>query len=420
MSASIRPGADVAIIGAGIVGLSCAFHLQQRGLRCVLIDPKGPGGETSFGNAGSISVGNLLPQATPGIAWKGIKMLLDPLAPLKFDLARLPTYARWLCQFVDSSRTRAMLPTIDALHAINSASRAAWLQIAATIDADDLLAHSGYLHVYSRAETFAAALWERQLMHARGVRFDVLDTHQLRALEPDIGTEFKHGMFQRDALALGDPGAFCLSLHAWLSAHGMADVRASVMSLKRAGGAWELGTTEGNISAAQVVVAAGAWSTRLLRSIGIDVPVIPARGYHLMFPTQARVASRPTLWAERYLVMTPMNTGIRVTSVKELTALDRAPRFALIDRLEPEARRLFPALGSSRASQWAGFRPCTPDSLPIIEHDAANGLHLAIGHGHLGLTQGPISGQLIAQSVLGETPTLSMTPYRRSRFSAKS
>jgi D-amino-acid dehydrogenase len=409
--------ARVAVIGAGVVGLSCAHALMQRGYDCVLVDARGPGEETSFGNAGSISVGNVLPQSTPGILRKGLRMLADPLSPLKLDWARWPHYARWLFDFVRSGRPGAVAPIIDALHVLNAATRECWIDLAADIGADDLLAHTGYLHVYSEDASFAAGEWERRLMHERDVRFDVLDREQLRSLEPGIGPGFRHAVFQRDALAMRDPGGFCVRLADALHARGMRSVRARVSAIRPGAGGYTLDTDAGGVRAERVVIAAGVWSNRLLAPFGVRVPIIPARGYHLMYPSQGTaVAGRPTLWAERYMVVSPMRTGMRMTSIKELTALDTMPRYGLIHRLDAEARKLFPALAAAPASEWAGLRPCTPDSLPVIDRVGEEDVWLAAGHGHLGLTQAPITGRLIAESIAGVPTTLPLAPYGIGRF----
>jgi D-amino-acid dehydrogenase len=134
-----------------------------------------------------------------------------------------------------------------------------------------------------------------------------------------------------------------------------------------------------------------------------------------MYAPQAGVVRRPTLWAERYMVVSPMADGIRMTSIKELTATGSAPRFGFIHRRDADARTLFPALSGPARSEWAGLRPCTPDSLPVI--DTVDGcIHVACGHGHLGITQGPTTGVLVAQSIAGEAPSIPMSPYRADRF----
>ena len=408
--------ADVAVIGSGIVGLSTAHHLLDRGLSCVLIDAKGPAGETSFGNAGSISVGNVMPQSTPGIVTKALRMLANPLAPLKLDWGVSPSYARWLLQFLNQGRLQHVLPIIDALGAINTASRSAWLELGERIHASELIAHTGYLHVYSEEATFAKGEWERGLMRERGVAFDVLDAAQLRDLEPGIGSGFRRAVFQRESLAMRDPGAFCRRLFDDLVARGATSLIARVSGVARQGGGYRIDTDRGPVHAGRVVVAAGAWSNALLRPFGLKIPVIPARGYHLMYPQAQTVVRRPTLWAERYMVVSPMQEGIRMTSIKELTALGRDPHYALIRRLDPEARTLFPGIAGEPVSEWAGNRPCTPDSLPIIDRVPGEDVFVATGHGHLGLTQGPVTGKLLDQMMAGEATEIPLAPYALARF----
>lgn len=408
--------ADVAVIGSGIVGLSAAHHLLDRGLSCTLIDAKGPAGETSFGNAGSISVGNVMPQSTPGIVTKALRMLANPLAPLKLDWAVSPSYARWLLQFLSQGRLQHVLPIIDALSAINTASRGAWLELGERIGASELIARTGYLHVYSEDATFAKGEWERGLMRERGVAFDVLDAAQLRELEPGIGMGFQRAVFQRESLAMRDPGAFCRRLFDQLVARGATSLIAGASAVVRDGSGYRIDTDQGAVHAGRVVVAAGAWSNALLRPFGLKIPVIPARGYHLMYPQAESVVQRPTLWAERYMVVSPMRAGIRMTSIKELTALGRDPHYALIHRLDPEARKLFPGITGDPVSEWAGNRPCTPDSLPIIDRVPGEEIFVATGHGHLGLTQGPVTGRLIDQMMAGDSTEIPLAPYGLARF----
>lgn len=408
------PGADVAVVGAGIVGLSCCHYLLQRGATCVLVDPQGPGTATSFGNAGSISVGNVMPQATPGIALRGLRMLLDRNAPLKLDWRHLPGYWGWLLRFVHAG-ARGGLPAIqDALHALNHAARAHWLELAAAVGASELLRESGYLHVYGSASGFRAAAAERRAMHERKVRFEVLDRRHIEELEPAIGLRFRHGSFQPDALALTDPGGFCERLHRSLLERGLLSIRASVQAVHRLADGIRLDTSEGPVFAGQAVVAAGIWSDPLVRPLGARLPLVPARGYHLMYPKGPDIVRRPTLWAERYMVVSPMAGGVRMTSIKELTVPDAPPRWNLIRRRDADAHALFPALGRP-VSEWAGLRPCTPDSLPVIDH-VAERVVVATGHGHLGMTQGPVTGALVAQLLAKEPTAIPLQPYRATRF----
>lgn len=407
---------DVAIIGSGIVGLSCAFHLRRAGHDCLLIDPHGFGHGASFGNAGAISFANIFPQATPGVAWQGLRMLLDRDAPLKLDWASWPAWLGWLIRFVRAGDAARMEPTIAALHALNCESRSAWLELAEAIDARELLAETGYLHVYSEAANFAADAWKRAWFDRLGIRYRSLDAGQLRELEPGIGAGFAHGVLQEDSLALRDPGGFCQRLGESLLAEGARSLCANATRIERESSRYRVHTEQGVVQANRIVLAAGARSNALLRAVGLKLPVIAGRGYHLMYPPQQDLLRRPTLWIERHIVLSPMQTGVRLAGLKELTRPDRPARYAFIRRRQADAHRLCPALAGEVVTQWHGDRPVSPDSLPIISRVEDENLFLATGHGHLGMTQGPITGKLIAELVAGKQTSIPLHPYRHTRF----
>lgn len=408
--------ADVAVIGCGIVGLSAAFHLQRQGMTCLLIDPNGPAGDASHGNAGAVSVGNLLPQSLPGTIGPALRGLWQPLAPLKLDWLALPAYARWLWQFLRAGDAAKLPAIIDALQALNVRASSAWRELAEAIDAVDLLDACGYLHVYSQDATFERAAWARGQLVQHGVAFDVLGAAQLRDLEPGIAPLARHGVFQRDSLLVRDPGEFCRQLFNRLCARAASPLIAAAQEIRPEGTGYRIATTRGAVHADRVLVAAGAWSGALLRRWDLQLPVAAARGYHRMYPRQDGVVRRPTLWAERYMVVSPMRGGVRVTGFKEMTAPGRPPRFHHIQRLAPEAQRLFPALSGPARADWAGLRPCTPDSLPILDRVPGERIFIATGHGHLGLTQGPISGRLMADWMCGKAPELDLDAYQLARF----
>ncbi|HET9048167.1 MAG TPA: FAD-binding oxidoreductase [Chiayiivirga sp.] len=402
---------DIAIIGSGIVGLSCAFHLQRAGAQCLLIDPKGAGQGASFGNAGAISFGNIFPQATPGIAWQGLRMLFDADAPLKLDWGVWPEWIGWVRAFVRAGESGQVERAVLALHAINSQARAAWLELAEAIGALDLLAESGYLHVYSEASSFAADAWKRRWFKQLGIRHRVLDARDLSTLEPALGADFSHGVLQEESLGLRDPGGFCQRLAEALKRQGVEDLPSRVRDLKRAASGYVLTTDHGELLAQRVVVAAGSGSKALLAPLGLKLPIIAGRGYHLMYPPQAGLLRRPTLWIERHIVLSPMRGGMRLAGLKELTRPDREPHFEYILRRQADARRLCPDLAGVAVSRWVGDRPVTPDSLPIIDALDEGRLLIATGHGHLGMTQGPITGRWIAELAAGSAACLPLAPF---------
>ncbi len=404
------------VLGAGVVGLACAHHLRKRGHSVTLVDADGAGMRTSFGNAGSISVGNVLPQSTPGIVAKGLRMLAEPLAPLKMDRPLRPGYWRWLWEFARAGSHAHISPIIDAMHAINHASRRAWIDWASDIEASELLAETGYLQVFERADTYARSEFECAHMRRLGVRFERLDRRGIEELEPQLGSGFEHAIFQPDAMAMRDPGGFCQRAAAHLAEHHAPILPMAIERISAHSNGYRLHAAERVLDCQRVVVCAGAWSVRLLHAFDVRLPIVPARGYHLMFDVPTAPVQRPTLWAERYMVVSPMNAGVRMTSIKELTRLDSDPHYSLVHRLRPELARLFPSLAQAPASEWAGLRPCTPDSLPIIDRLPGESIYIAAGHGHLGLTQAAMTGRLIGEKLSDETTAIDLTPFRLARF----
>lgn len=388
---------DIAIIGSGIVGLSCAFHLQRAGAQCLLIDPKSAGQGASFGNAGAISFGNIFPQATPGVAMQGLRMLLDADAPLKLDWGVWREWIGWVRAFVRAGGAQQVDHAVQALHAINAQARAAWLELADAIDARDLLSETGYLHVYSDPAGFAKDRWKRAWFDRLGVRHRALDARQLREVEPALGDGFANGVLQEDSIGLRDPGMFCRRLAVALHGRGVESLSATVRRIERRAEGFDLHTEQGVIQVERVVVAAGIDSKALLKPLGIHVPIVAGRGYHLMYPMQPGSLRRPTLWIERHIVLSPMRSGMRLAGLKQITRPDRAPNYQYIRRREADAHRLCPSLAGEATSQWHGDRPLTPDSLPIIDSLEDGRVLLATGHGHLGMTQGPITGRWLAE-----------------------
>ena len=407
---------DIAIVGNGIVGLSCAFYLQRAGHDCLLIDPQDFGAGASFGNAGALSFANVFPQATPGIAWQGLRMLFNPDAPLKLDFGAWPAWLGWLRRFIRAGHADQIEGIIAALHAINAISRAAWFELAHDINAQDLLDETGYLHLYSEATNFAADAWKREWYERLGIPYRVLDHQQLRDLEPGLGDGFVRAVLQEDSVALRDLGGFCHRLGTALIEQGAQVLRARVQTIERQADGYCINTEQGPVTARRVVLATGCRINELMHGLAPSLPVIAGRGYHLMYPAQAPMPRRPMLWIERYIVLSPMDAGIRLAGLKDLTEPGRPPRFRFIHRRQSDARRMLPTLHGEPVSEWYGDRPLSPDSLPIIDRLDDDGLFVATGHGHLGMTQGPATGKLIAELVDGRESSIDLQPYRRGRF----
>jgi len=408
----------IAVIGAGIVGVSCALHLCRDGHDVTLIDPRQPGTATSFGNAGAIVAGAVVPNSTPQ-TWRDIPgYLFDRDSPVRVRWRYLPRIAPWLVRFLHEGRDARVREIARALQPLCAAAVDAHRDLAGLSDATELLRPVGWLKVYETEAAFEATHYDRALMAEHGVRNDVLNADELRQLEPALDRRFVKALFQPDSAFVALPYRLVSAHAAQFQRMGGAIVQERVRGVQPRDGGVRLDCELGFRDFDAVVIAAGAWSKELARQIGDHVLLDTERGYHLnLEPGEAGELRRPVNFPERGFVLAPMLDGIRLTSGVELAGLDAPPDFSRIRRLLPVARAALPGLSDRVTRQWLGYRPSTPDSLPVIGRSPrCNAVMYAFGHQHLGLTLGPVTGRLIAAVASGRTASFSLTPYRVDRF----
>ena len=409
--------AKAVVIGAGIVGLSCALYLQRDGHSVTVIDPREPGTATSFGNAGGIVATASAPVAMPGI-WKDVpKLLFDPLGPMVIRWRYLPRIAPWFLSALQASRTKRVEEIADALCALNKGALARWHDLARQAGAEEMLRPVGWFKVYETDRGFAKSAPERDLMARRNQKFEVLNADEIRQLEPGLAPIFKHGFFQPDCDFLINPGRMTGLLAAEFSAGGGGFLQAEATGFELAGRPYRVLTTNGAREAEVVVLAAGAWSRGLAKPLGAPLPLDTERGYHMMLPTAEPGLRRPTVHGELSFCLSPQETGVRIASQDEFAGVEAPPDYRRIRALLPQAKRMVPSLEAEEQSVWLGRRPSFPDSLPVIGPSARHpGIFFAFGHGHLGMTQGPVTGRIIADLAAGRDPGLDPAPFSAGRF----
>jgi D-amino-acid dehydrogenase len=279
----------------------------------------------------------------------------------------------------------------------------------------------GWLKVYRTDAGFADTALERALMTRHGVHFEVLNAQQIAALEPGLDPSvYKHGLFQPESGFVNFPMGLAQAYFQAAQARGATQVQEAVLALEpQAGGGVSIRTAQGTQRFDAAVVAAGAWSKQFARQVGDGVCLDTERGYHLSFQTRAApLLNRPVSFPEDHCVLSPMHDGISLVSGDELAGLKAAPDYRRIRNLIPFARRALPAMGDAVVQrEWMGYRPSTPDSLPVIGRSPrCADVFYAFGHGHLGLTLSAITAQLVSAMVDGETAPFDMAPYRINRF----
>jgi len=410
--------ADALVLGAGIVGVSVALHLQKRGRATVLVDRRGPAEETSFGNAGLVQREGVYPYGFPHDFGALFRYSLNRTIDAHYHPSAIPRLAPFLWQYWKYSRP-ARHQAIARLYAkLIEHCITEHEALAAEAGAQDLFRRTGWMKVFrsarERDRRFAEAeRWRGEF----GLNYKTYDARTLQGLEPHLAPVLVGALHWTDPLAVVDPQGLALSYLRLFEKLGGRFAQGNAASLENNNG-WRVRTVDGPVGARDAVIALGPWSDVVTRALGYELPLAVKRGYHMHYrPAGRAVLNHPILDTERGYFLAPMRRGIRLTTGAEFARRDAIRTPVQLGRAEPIARDLFPLAERLDNEAWLGSRPCTPDMMPVIGA-APRHPHLwfAFGHAHHGLTLGPVTGRLIAEMVAGETPFIDPSPYRAERF----
>jgi len=405
---------DVTVIGAGVVGLSIAIALRMRGLDVTVLDREGPAAGASAGNAGAFAFTDILPLASPGILRKAPKWLLDPLGPLSIPPSYALRIAPWMYRFWRACAASRVAHSTTAQTALMDLSRSELEPFLAATETLPMLRKDGNLQVYESEAEFRLSLpgWEARQRH--GIAFRHMDAEEMAALQPGLAPRFVKGTFTPGWYSIDDPKIYTLALADHFRRIGGVIERRAVTALRPVEGGVEI---DGQPAVGQVVLAAGAFSHRIARSLGERIPLETERGYNTTLPPGALDLHTQITFGGHGFVVSNLSTGIRVGGAVELGGLDLPPNFKRSEAMLAKAKSFLPALKTGGGTQWMGFRPSLPDSLPVISRaQATPRVIYAFGHGHLGLTQSPGTARIVADLVTGCDPAIDLAPFSSQRF----
>lgn len=408
----------VAIVGAGIVGVSTAIWCLRDGHDVVLIDRAGPAEGTSFGNGGVLASSSVIPVAVPGLLKKAPGMLFSPNQPLFMKWGYAPKALPWLVRFLRTANAESVRHRAKAMMSIIGDSLADHQALAVGTGAEKWVVPSDYLFMYNDRAHYDADAFGWQVRKELGWVWDTIEGQALREYDSVYGDSIGFASRLKDHGRVADPGQYVKDLAAYAQSQGAKLIIGSVSDVVRENGKVTGLRVDGEtLPCDAAVVATGAWSGPLAKNLGLKVPLESERGYHLELWEPNKIPRSPVMIASGKFVVTPMEGRIRLAGVVEFGGLDAPASRAPFELLKRNILAAIPGLEWKETKEWMGHRPSISDSLPLIgEVPNVNGAYLGFGHDHVGLTGGPKTGRLLAQMISGKKPNVDLTAVSPARF----
>nr|WP_210308953.1 FAD-binding oxidoreductase [Ochrobactrum sp. CM-21-5] len=409
---------DVIVLGAGIVGVSTALHLQARNRSVCLIDKGDPGRGTSFGNAGLIERSSVIPYSFPQGFWTLVRYGMNRRSDVRYDPLYVPRMARWLFQYWRESSPERLKIATEAMLPLVEASVREHDFLVGQAGCENLIRTQGWIEVFRNEVAFNAAVRRLPDLQRFKLSYDILDADSLGQRETSLG-RVAGGIHWLDPKTVVNPGGLVKAYADLFRKRGGLFARGDAASLSSSESGWQVVTEDGVVHARNVVVALGPQSGVIFRQLGYPIPLGIKRGHHLHFDMQDGTRLGHTVVDEEGgYVLAPMVQGVRLSTGIEFASPDAPPNRIQLKKAEKLARRLLPQLGEAvDKTPWLGLRPCLPDMRPVIGAAPRHkGLWFNFGHAHHGLTLGPATGRLIAEMLTGEQPYINPAPYSAERF----
>ena len=409
---------DAIVLGAGIVGTSIALHLLKRGLAVALVDRRGPGEATSYGNAGVIEGNTLFPHAFPSDFMALLKVALKQAPEANYHLSFLPQVAPWLWAYRQNTQLDGRLKFAKLMRPLFARALAEHEVLIAESKSERYLRKTGWIKLYRTESAFAETERERELATQLKLPHRVLDSAATRALEPALADGFHRAVHWEGAASVSNPLGVTQAYAERFAELGGFFTNGNARTLRRTADGWRVNVSAGELDARMAVVALGPWSPDVLEPLGIKLPLAVKRGYHWQFQPRGDTGlNRPVVDVENGYCVAPMEQGLRITTGAEFARRDALPTPHQFKLLLPAANKLFPLGQPLELSPWLGSRPCFADSRPVIGRaPGQTDLWLAYGHAHWGLTLGPATGRLIAEMMTGANTFCDPAPYGADRF----
>ena len=406
---------QIAVVGAGIVGICSAFFLQKNGFQVTLLDKKEPGSMTSFGHACTFADYANVPVNSPDLFRDIPSMLLRSDGPLAVDFFHVLKNLNWTTKFLQNCTTKKVEYISKSLGNLLNNASISYDEIFTDVKVSEYIKNEEALYLYQNETEFLKAKTTNELRQKNGVRIKTLSKNKILDLEPSLAPVFFNGQIFIGSRHTTNPSMISKRIFETFINNGGEFIQSHVDDLIVEDGSVNVNLNNNNHKFEKVIICAGAWSNNLSKKIGESFPLDTERGYHVMFNNHGLI-NRPIGWSQSGFYLVQLEEGLRAAGTVEIAGLDKPENKKRIQMIESQARRLLPQLNEVK-STWLGFRPTLPDSLPVIGPSKRNkNIIYAFGHQHIGWTLGAVTGKIINSICNERVPNINIEPFSPSRF----
>ncbi|WP_299744655.1 FAD-binding oxidoreductase [uncultured Tateyamaria sp.] len=408
----------VIVLGAGIVGICTALSLLEKGVPVTLIDKGEPGQETSMGNAGVVSPWSIIPQSLPG-TWKSIpKLMFGYGRPLSIHPRSLLKMIPWGLSFLRGGREENVRARAEAMSHLCGPSIELYQRHLVGTGHEGLITDSMYVHAFRDGSRANLQSIDYRIRSEMGADLELVGKDRLAEIEPELGPDFGAAVLIKGQARMRSPGRLGQVLAEKALEMGAAYKRTMAKRIHRTDKShWEVECDDGILQAERIILCLGAWSPGLLADLGMSVPLMAERGYHVEFCDPGIEINNSVMDVDAKFVASSMENGVRVAGQAEFAPVDAPPTKRRKQQLIDVAVSAFPNLRTDETTFWMGRRPSFPDSLPVLGPVTDQpGLFVNFGHSHYGLMMAPRSGDILARTMCNEPQNIRLDAYALDRF----
>ena len=407
---------NIAVVGAGIVGICSAYFLKKSGFQVTLIDKEKPGTMTSFGHACSFADYANVPVNYPGLLWDIPSMLLRKDGPLAVDFFYIIKNLPWAINFLKNCRKEKVDEIATSLTNLLKHSQLSYDEIFKDVNVKEFISHEENLYLFDTKKSFENYEYANIIRKNNNVKVRNLNKEQVKELEPNIADVYYSGQVFTGSRHTTNPLAISNKIFDKFIELGGIYINQHVKNLIQNEKNIELLMEDKKIKFDKIIICAGAWSNQIANMLGDKFPLDTERGYHILFETNEKLINRPVAWSESGFYLIQIHNGVRAAGTVEIAGLNKSPNKKRLNMIERQSRKVLPQLGKVQ-STWMGRRPTLPDSLPIIGNSQKNkNIIYAFGHQHVGWTLGAVTGKIIDSLSRDQIPNIDISAYSPSRF----